>query len=66
MSDPTIRSMVRDVKARRAAERIYVESYERLAELAQVQYACGMVLQASITRHRAEIALRAYRAEAEP
>jgi hypothetical protein len=57
MSDPSLRSMVRDVKARRA--------YERLAELAQVQYLCGMVLQASITRHRAEIALRAYRAESE-
>jgi hypothetical protein len=65
MSDPSLRSMVRDVKAKRAAERIYVEAYEKLAELAQVQYACGMVLQAYCTRHRAEIAMRAYRAESE-
>lgn len=57
---PEVRS---GLMAAREAKATYIAAYERLCELAQLELAVDKPLTSAITRRRAEIALRAYRAE---
>lgn len=66
MKPRTPAQLIRDIDARNAAMRVYAEAYDRLATQAQVEVVSGHVIHAAITRHRAAIALRAFRAETRP
>lgn len=57
---------VRDITARESAMRVYAEAYDRLATQAQVLASEGKPVTAAIVRHRASIALGAWRAERRP